>query len=294
MKIIACLLAVLLLPIALADEVATTAEVMAGLSDADWRQPDPDNLLIMRVPQGSIVMELAPSMAPNTVANIKRLVRSGYYDDLAIIRSQDNYVAQWADPATDEDAARELGDALQSIPPEFERNADDVVLHSVASRDAYAERVGFVDGFPAASNGNKTWLTHCYGMLGVARSTEPDSGNGSSLYVVTGHAPRHLDRNITLVGRVLSGIELLSTLPRGTGPLGFYEDASNATPILTVEIDDDRPKNERQGLRVLRTDTRAFARYVASRTYRYEDWFVEPTGRIEICNLSPPVEQQGL
>jgi len=234
-------------------------------------------------------MELAPGFAPKNVANIKVLARERYFDGLAVIRSQDNYVVQWGDPAETEDAAKPLGSAAASVPPEFQRAANEVDLSAIASRDAYADIVGFVDGFPAASDGKTTWLTHCYGMVGVARGNEPDSGNGSSLYVVTGHAPRHLDRNITLVGRVISGIENLTTLPRGTAAMGFYESAVETTPIIRVRVGDDLPDEDRLKVEIMRTDSSEFSGYVKSRTTRTEEWFVEPTGRIEICNVSPPV-----
>ena len=262
---------------------------IASAAWPEWRQPDPANLLYMQLPQGEVVMELAPGFGPKNVANIKVLARERYFDGLAVIRSQDNYVVQWGDPAENEDAAKPLGSAAASVPPEFQRAANEVDLSAIASRDAYADIVGFVDGFPAASDGKTTWLTHCYGMVGAARGNEPDSGNGSSLYVVTGHAPRHLDRNITLVGRVISGIENLTTLPRGTAAMGFYESAVETTPIIRVRVGDDLPDEDRLKVEIMRTDSSEFSGYVKSRTTRTEEWFVEPTGRIEICNVSPPV-----
>ena len=273
---------------ACSDEPAT-ASVMAALEESDWRQPDPANLLYMRLPHGDVLMELAPAFAPENVANIKTLVREKYFDGLAIIRSQDNYVAQWGDPAEEESEARTLGSAAATVAPEFSRATEGLDIATIDSRDAYADIVGFADGFPVGSDGERSWLTHCYGMVGVARGNELDSGNGSSLYVVTGHAPRHLDRNITLAGRVLSGIEHLTTLPRGTGPLGFYETATEHTSIINIRMGDDVAEDDRVNIEVLRTDTEAFADYVKSRTFRHEGWFVDPTGRIEICNIHPPV-----
>jgi cyclophilin family peptidyl-prolyl cis-trans isomerase len=267
----------------------TTASVMAALEESDWRQPDPANLLYMRLPQGEVVMELATEFAPGNVANIKTLVREKFFDGLAIIRSQDNYVAQWGDPAEEESEARPFGSAAATVAPEFSRITEGLDITTIDSRDAYADIVGFANGFPVGSNGEQVWLTHCYGMVGVARGNELDSGNGSSLYVITGHAPRHLDRNITLAGRVLSGIEHLTTLPRGTGPLGFYKTAAELTPIISVRMGDDIAAEDRAKIEVLRTDSEAFTDYVKSRTFRHEKWFVDPTGRIEICNIHPPV-----
>jgi peptidylprolyl isomerase len=255
----------------------------------DWRRPDPANLLYVQLQRGEVILELAPGFAPRNIANIKILTHEKYFDGLAIIRSQDNYVVQWADPAEDEDNARPLGSAAATVPPEFERSTIGVEIATIESHDAYADIVGFVDGFPVGSDGKHVWLTHCYGMVGVARGNAPDSGNGSSLYVVTGHAPRHLDRNIALVGRVISGIENLTTLPRGKGPLGFYESVDEATPIVSIRLGTEVAEESRARIEIMQTDSAEFSDYVKSRTFRNEEWFVEPTGRIEICNINPPV-----
>jgi peptidylprolyl isomerase len=270
-------------------ELPTTAEVMESLQASDWRKPDPARLVYMQLADGVVVMELATDFAPKNIANIQALIREKYFDGLAIIRSQDNYVVQWADPASDEQQARSLGSAKATVQAEFQQAADEFDITKVNSRDAYADIVGFASGFPVASNGRQTWLAHCYGMVGVARDNASDSGNGSSLYVITGHAPRHLDRNITLVGRVLSGMKLLSVLPRGSGPLGFYETEAEYTPIVSIRMGDEVAAQKRIHLEVMRTDSKAFADYVASRTFRHEEWFVEETGRIELCNITPPV-----
>ena len=157
-------------------------------------------------------------------------------------------------------------------------------------RDAYAEEVGFVSGFPVGSDSDKAWLTHCYGMLGVARDTAPDSGNASGLYMVIGHSPRHLDRNVTLVGRALVGMEYLAALPRGTGPLGFYTEESAQLKIDSIVAVSDLLVSA-QEWEVLRTDSATFTEYIRARANRTEDWFVTSGGRIELCNAMPPVRR---
>jgi cyclophilin family peptidyl-prolyl cis-trans isomerase len=291
MNILARSIALILMSLASisgADEPLNTADVMARLEASDWRRPDPANLLYMQLASGTVIMELAPKFAPQSILNIKTLAKERYFDDLAIIRSQDNYVVQWADPAEEGEAAKSLGSAKETLAAEFERSLDGIEIATIKSRDAYAEIVGFSDGFPAGSNGTIAWLAHCYGMVGVARGDETDSGNGTSLYVITGHAPRHLDRNVTLVGRVISGIEHLTVLPRGAGEMGFYESFDAATPIVSIQPGVDVAPEDQVKIELMRTDTEAFADYVMSRTYRHEEWFVEPTGRIEICNINPP------
>lgn len=267
----------------------TMASVLAAADESDWRRVEQRRLLYLVLDRGVVVFELAPSFAPKHVANIERLADRGYWDGLAIVRSQDNYVVQWGDPNAGTPAARPLGD-VQSLAPEFFAEASGG-FRSIGSTDSYAPQVGFAGGFPAASDGDRSWLTHCYGMLGVGRGTEPDSGSGAQLYVVTGHAPRHLDRNVTLVGRVVHGIERLSSLPRGTGPLGFYEGTDEHVPIRRIRLGSQLPPEERLPLERLRTDTPTFAELVEARRFRREDWFIEPAGSIGVCNVPLPVRQ---
>ena len=276
---------------AVAQERPTMGGVLEASTASDWRQADPANTLYMQLDNGRVVFELAPKFAPEHVANIRKLVNNRYYDGIAITRSQDNYVVQWGDPNSGKEDGRSLGDAAEMLDGEFFRDAADLAFTKIDSRDAYANEVGFSDGFPAGrdSADGRAWLTHCYGMLGVGRANSSRSGNGAELYVVTGHAPRHLDRNVTLVGRVIDGIEHLTSLSRGTGPLGFYEDASEHVPIQSVRFGSDLPEAERLAVELLRTDTATFERLIEARRHRAEAWFVDPADHIGICNVPLPV-----
>jgi peptidylprolyl isomerase len=137
------------------------------------------------------------------------------------------------------------------------------------------------------------WPVHCYGMVGVGRGMSPDTGTGAELYTVIGHAPRHLDRNIALVGRVVEGMEHLSSLPRGKGQLGFYEDEAMRTPILTVRVAADLPASERPSFEYLATDGASFARYAEARANRRDPFFIVPAGGADICNIPVPVRRTG-
>jgi peptidylprolyl isomerase len=153
--------------------------------------------------------------------------------------------------------------------------------------------VGFVHGFASGADTQRAWLTHCYGALGVGRGLESNSGNASSLYVVTGHAPRHLDRNVTLIGRVIHGMELLSSLPRGSDALGFYATPDQHIGIKSVRFGDQVPPGERLDIEILRTDSVTFTNYVQARTHRRHPWFIDPVGKIEICNVGVPSREKG-
>jgi peptidylprolyl isomerase len=118
------------------------------------------------------------------------------------------------------------------------------------------------------------------------------SGSGAELYVVIGHAPRHLDRNVALVGRVLQGVELLSSLPRGSESMGFYSKSEAPTLIKSIRIAADVPQAERSHLEVIRTDSAAFAALIESRRNRPEEFFKVPAGHIDLCNVPIPVREQ--
>lgn len=275
---------------ATAQTAPTTAEVLAQAPASAWRQPDPNDTLYLELPSGRVVIELAADFAPRHVGNIRRLAQAHWWDGLAILRAQENYVVQWGDPAAGSDGARALPGDLH-VPAEFARGNEGLPFTALADGDVYAPQVGWSLGFPVGRDPRtqQTWLAHCYGMLGAGRDAAADSSNGAELYVVIGHAPRHLDRNITLVGRVLSGMQHLSTLPRGSGELGFYTADETRTPILSIRLASDVPKSERTELEVMRTDSDSFKQLIEARRNRRESWFIDPVGHVELCNVPIPV-----
>jgi cyclophilin family peptidyl-prolyl cis-trans isomerase len=166
--------------------------------------------------------------------------------------------------------------------------------------ETYGWPTGFTAGWPVSGNLNargfgKTgniWPVHCYGMVGVGRNLSPDTGTGAELYTVIGHAPRHLDRNIALVGRVIEGIEHLSSLPRGTEPLGFYKTAEERVPILSVQIASDIPTDKPfPRYEYMNTESVTFAQYADARANRRDPFFIKPAGGADICNIPVPVRR---
>jgi peptidylprolyl isomerase len=271
-----------------ADLPPTSADILAQAPAADWRPLDPQRTLYLDLPTGRVIIELATGFAPEHLANLRTLVREHYFDGLVIERTQDNYVVQWGDP----DAKRPIGSAKASLPPEMSRPiAAEDHFTALPDPDTYAPQTGFIDGFPAARDPERqeTWLVHCYGMVGVGRDTDPTSGSGVELYAVIGHAPRHLDRNVTLIGRVVQGMELLSVMPRGTATMGFYDKPEQRVPIHNLRLAADIPATERTPLQVMRTDSPSFAAWIESKRNRTDPWFIQPTAHVEVCNVPVPV-----
>ena len=276
----------------------TAKELLAKSTPGEWRTPDPRNLLYMQLPQGRVVIELAPDFSPLHAANIRTLVRGHYFDGLAIIRVQDNFVTQWGDPNDDESGdkskIRSLGKAHKTLPPEYTRAIDPKLpWTALPDGDVYAPQVGFSEGFPAARDpaSGQEWLTHCYGAVGVARDVDPQSGSGSSLYAVIGQAPRRLDRNLAIAGRVIEGMPLLSGLPRGAEPMGFYTKPAQRIGIESVRLAADIPAKDRPALEVLRTDSPTFAALVDAKRNGRNAFYTLPAGKVDLCSIDVPVRE---
>lgn len=318
----------LMVPVAAeeAKPAPSPGEIVAAAPASDWTAIAASDLLVMDLvpgPRGArrVVIQLMPApFSQGWIGNIRKLAAAKWWDGTSVNRVQDNYVVQWGD-ATEKKA---LPEGLVSVPEEDYATVNEFVCvnsgcghemdvrgFSAIANDNYAEGIGFLKGFAVASNGgiarprfkqprlkliknfrnhDRTWPVHCYGMVGVGRNLSPDTGSGAELYTVIGHAPRHLDRNIALVGRVIEGIEHLSSLPRGTGALGFYEKEEERVPILSVRIGTeitDLPTFE-----YLSTESAAFAQYADARANRRDPFFNVPAGGADICNIPVPVRRQ--
>ncbi|WEN16738.1 peptidylprolyl isomerase [Rhodanobacter sp. AS-Z3] len=280
-------------------DTPTVAEILAKSTPAEWRTPDPQNLLFMQLPSGRVVIELAQDFTPLHAANIRTLVRQHYFDGLAITRVQDNFVTQWGDPNEDDHGDKSKihpqGKANLTVPPEFTRAIDaKLPWTALPDGDVYAPQVGFSEGFPVArdpANGQE-WIAHCYGTVGVARDVAPDSGNGSSLYAVIGQA-RRLDHALAIAGRVLDGMPLLSGLPRGPEPMGFYTDPAQRVGIESVRVAADMPAKDRPSVKVLRTDSATFAALVDAKRNGHSAFYTHPPGKLELCGMNVPVKITG-
>jgi peptidylprolyl isomerase len=236
------------------------------------------------------VVQLAPAFAPVHVANIKGLTRSGYWKGATVYRVQDNYVAQWGQ----NDLKQPPAGITPKPPAEYTRDLAGLGITPLGSPDPYAPNAGFADGWPVAYSAADGWadLAHCYGSVGVGRDMAPDTGTGGELYAVIGHGPRHLDRNIALVGRVIEGIDKLSSLPRGTEALGFYKDKAQYVPIASVRLASDIPASERPSYEVMDTGSASFAQYLHLRANRHDDFYIRPAGGVDLCNVQVPVRKK--
>jgi peptidylprolyl isomerase len=278
-----------------AHKARTPADIVREAPASAWRRPDPDNVLAMTLPAGVVWIELAQRFAPRHADNIRTLVAQHYFDGLAVLRVQDNFVAQWGDPAADDaDASRgrSFGAAARTLEPEFSISDKGLKITKLKDRDVWAPVTGFVDGFPVAADPktHRAWVAHCYGTVGAGRGSAVDSGSGAELYAVIGQSPRGLDLNIAPVGRVLQGMELLSALPRGGQNMGFYDKPEQNVRITKIERLADIPAATRPDVQVFRTDTPQWNEMIESRRNRQDAWYVHKAGAIDLCNIAVPVK----
>ena len=270
----------------------TPSEIVAEAPASAWRDINPDNLVVMDLRNGArVVIQLAPEFAPVHVANIRALAKGGWWSGAAIYRVQDNYVVQWGN----NESTRPLPAGVIAKPPaEYHRSLKGLAVRPLGYADDYAPSAGFAGGWPIGYD-PKTGtanLTHCYGYVGVGRDLSPDTGTGGELYAVIGHAPRHLDRNMAVVGRVVEGIDRLSSLPRGTEALGFYKDESMHVPISAVRPASEIPVAERPAYQFMDTGSATFGAYVKARANRKDDFFIRPAGGVDLCNAAVPVRKK--
>lgn len=264
-------------------------QIAASAPAPDWRAIDPAELIVMTLADGrQVVIQLAPQFAPRHVDAIRKLAVAGWWNSgAAISRVQDNYVTQWG--ATDENKPLPAG-ITDNLPAEYDMPA--FRLLNPRKLDAYAKQTGYsTSGWPVASDGKRNWMPHCYGYVGVGRNLKPSTGSGAELYAVIGHAPRHLDRNIAVVGRVLSGMEVLSSFPRGTGNLGFYEQAEQRVAIKSIALGSHLPAPAQPRWQFLTPASATFAKYQKARENREPPFFERPAGGADICNVPVPVRK---
>lgn len=256
----------------------------------DWVAIPDDELLVFTLAGGkTVTVRLAPAAAPVHVANIRKLAAARWWDaGTSVYRLQDNYVAQWGDPTE----KKPLAPGIVANPVAEYEHAGPTAVARLSRRDPYAEWAGYSrDGWPLAGIGASEWLPHCYGMVGVGRDMAPSTGSGAELYAVIGHGPRALDRNIAVVGRVVDGIEWLSSLPRGTGDLGFYKTPAEYSPIVSARLASDLPAATRPHFQYRATTNPRFTAWIASRENRSPPFFTVPAGGADICNAMPPVRR---
>jgi cyclophilin family peptidyl-prolyl cis-trans isomerase len=278
-------------------------EIVNMANANEWVAIAPSDLLVMDLaadakgkPRRVVIQLMPPPFSQGWIGNIRKLAAEHWWDGTSVNRVQDNYVVQWGD-VTEKKALPvglvTVGEREYEVRDGSTGNSSPALDKSIARTTRWFTD-GFFKGFPVSRwtspHGITAFPNHCYAMVGVGRNLSPDTGTGAELYTVIGHAPRHLDRNIALVGRVIEGIEHLSSLPRGTEALGFYKTPEERVLIQSVRRGDDVAALP--AYQYLSTESASFAKYADARANRRDPFFIKPAGGADICNIPVPVRRK--
>jgi peptidylprolyl isomerase len=272
-----------------ADEKSKTPyEIIDQAPNSDWRDVNLEDTLYITLENGVVVVEMAKKFAPGHVNNTKKLVREGVFNNTSFYRVIDGFVAQGG-PTELKDANKPKIGKL-TIDAEFTLDKKTPgIFTPLAGFDGYAAEVGYVDGFAIGRNKdqNKNWLLHCYGAFAMGRANEANSG-GTELYIVIGTAQRYLDRNTTVFGRVISGMEHIQALKRSTGLKGA-RGMQGKNKIINISVASDLNAEQLVPLQVMRTDSKSFKTLIKSRKNRNGEWFLYQHNYIDVCSVAVPV-----
>lgn len=248
----------------------------------EWRTVAIENMVLLSLPHGNVVIELAPQFSPQHVKQFRRLTKAGHYNGNKFYRVIDGFVAQ---------AGPEDGSADDKSVPTLALEGDwNTGAHwqftLVQKNDLFAAQTGFKDGFALGydPSENKAWLTHCPGVIAMARGNDADSGS-SHFYITNGQAPRYLDRIMSIFGRVIYGMNHVQAITRTASIEGEPEVANTAyTPIVSMQMMADLPKNEQLQLQVKNTESQLFSAKLAERIRRDNAFFFKkPPPVLDVC-----------
>jgi len=221
---------------------ALAAASAAHAAAPNWRTLDPETVLVIDSTAGRIVVEMRPDLAPKAVERIRLLAREHVYDGLLFHRVIDRFVDQTGNPNNKDGGVS----AHPDLEPEFDgRIAPSEIV--VASRPAGAV-TGFLGALPVAASTRigpdgkaRTWGLYCKGVAGMGRQADWGTAN-SELFFMRDPA-RRLDRDYTVWGRTVIGLDVLRKIKVGVPP-------KDPDRMLKVRVLSDIPAPERPVIEV--------------------------------------------
>ncbi|MEL7128000.1 MAG: peptidylprolyl isomerase [Pseudomonadota bacterium] len=265
------------------------AEPLPAPASTDWRLVDPEDLLLIKTRHGVTAIELDLSFAPNHAARMRDLVRAGFYNGEYFYRVIDGFVAQ---------AGVQHDDRMSDWPPlqnENDRARSFETLIPLGNEDLFTDEVGHtVRGFSMGRDRSlgREWLLHCPGAMAMARDEDPNTG-GTEFYIVL-DAQRYLDRNLTIFGRVIDGMEHIQALERGDRAVesGVIQPPRTGDEILSATLAADLPDDLRPEYYVMKTNRQAFEEAKRAKRIRAEPFFYRrPPAILDICGFDVPVKR---
>ena len=273
----------------LASPPAETIAMIEAETGPDWRKIAPENLLVLKTAHGETLIELNPNFAPGHAARMRKLATDRALNNTEFYRVIDGFVAQ---------TGLNGNDKSEDYPPLMNENeraiATDGSFTPLGNADLYAAEVGHLNGFAAARNmeSGTEWLLHCPGAVAMARDTDPNSG-AADYYIVL-DAQRYLDRNLTVFGRVVSGMEYVQMVRRGDREIesGVIQALASGDRIFTVTLASDMPEDSRPVVEVMKTDSNSFANAKRSKRVRRDPFFYNtPPEVVDICDMPVPAKR---
>lgn len=269
--------------------------------DLIWNALDPDNTVYLEIQEGTVVIQLNPVFAPKTVKHFKKLLADRFYMGTSFYRVIDGFVAQGGDESDIDGnqsaeplkAEFEIDWPLEPDDKEEAKNWEPMSWTPVQTDDMFAAFTGFIDGFPAARDdkkAGKVWLTHCPGAVAMARNDDPDSG-GTDFYIVIGQAPRYLDRNLTIFGRVVWGMDVVQRIKRGPAlKNGIIEEDLDRSWIRNMRLASSLEPDQRMDIYVADTNSPGFIKMLKERRDRSQKFFYhKPPTVLDVCQVPVPV-----
>lgn len=266
------------------DDKPSPADIITASAPDEWRALDPENLLVIELERGRVIVAFSTALAQAHVAQVKLLAREEFYDGLSFYRVIDGFVAQGGDALE----SREIKTAAQAMTPEFEQPVtDDISFNAIKDADGYADQIGFVGSIPAGVDvaDETIWHLHCTGAFAFGRNNEPDTA--STEFYITLQPQRYLDRNLSVFGRVVEGMEHLHALRRVSPPETADDDMGET--IISMRVAADLPAADQPALEILDSASAAFADYYESRRNRPEAFFHFRHNYMDVCQFGVPV-----
>lgn len=269
-------------------EVQLTEDEIASALAPDWRDVSPENLILVETTYGDIVIELNADFAPNHANQFRQLVRDDVYNGTRFYRVIDAFVAQGG--LQDE----EIIEKYPTVDNENDRPISEAAFVPLGNADLFAPVVGHIDGFAVGRSETlgSEWLLHCPGALAMARDNDPDSG-GTEFYIVL-DAQRYLDRNLTVFGRVIDGMQYVQKLKRGVRSIesGVIQAPDQGDEIMSMTVAADMDRAIRPAYQIQAMPTQAFEDAKTAKRVREEDFFYrKPPEMLDICGFEVPVRK---
>ena len=263
------------------------SDILRNAPEDIWIKVDPENLLVIDLPSGPVIIEMRSDYAPDHVARVKALARAGFYNNTIFHRVIEGFMAQGGDPT----GTGMGGSDLPDLKGRFVRPMAELPAFEPIGRDERSPQIAFLGSLPMASQPPgmtqfintdtvAAWPMHCPYVVSMARAGDPNSAN-SQFFIMLGDNRRGLDQQYTAWGRVIEGSFNVRRINIGEPP-------ERPTPMLRARIMADLPPEEQTTFEVLRPESETFKAWLRRTAALTEDGFF-----VDACSVNVPIRKGG-